>query len=77
MLIQAEFTLHVYTKTHYDNHQPAVYLLQKGGFGAQKVKTNFKELESQAEQRDKEKEQMAANLAIQEAKSKEEQERQL
>lgn len=51
--------------------------VQKGGFGAQKVKTNFKEIESRAEQQDKERENMAANLALQEAKSKEEQEKQL
>ncbi|XP_053397459.1 ADP-ribosylation factor GTPase-activating protein 2-like isoform X3 [Mercenaria mercenaria] len=49
----------------------------KGGFGAQKVKTDFKEIESRAEQRDKDRESMAANMAIQEAKTKEEQEKQL
>jgi len=41
------------------------------------VKANFKEIESQAEQRDKDREQMTANLAIQEAKSKEDQEKQM
>ncbi|KAL4232970.1 ADP-ribosylation factor GTPase-activating protein 2 [Mactra antiquata] len=50
---------------------------KKGGFGAQKVKTDFKEIESRAEQQDKDRENMAANLALQEAKSREEQEKQL
>lgn len=52
-------------------------LLQKGGLGAQKVKTNFTEIENRAQQIDKDKEIMAANQAMEEAKSKEEQEKQM
>ena len=51
---------------------------QKSGFGgAQKVKTNFKEIESLAEQKDKDRENMAANQKIQEAKSAEDQAKQM
>ena len=52
-------------------------LLQKGGLGAQKVKTNFTEIENRAQQIDKDKELMAANKAQEQAKTKEEQEKQM
>ena len=51
--------------------------MQKGGMGAQRVKANFKEIENQAEQKDKDRELYAANQAIQAAKTKDEEERQM
>ena len=39
------------------------------------MKANFNDIEKEALQKDKEREQLAENLAIQEAKTKEEQER--
>ena len=52
-------------------------ILQKGGLGAQRVKANFTEIESQAQQLDKEKEEFAKNKAIEEAKTAEQKERQM
>ena len=45
--------------------------------GAQRVKKNFNEIESRAQQVDQEREELAKNMAIQEAKSKEEQDKQM
>ncbi|KAL8569346.1 hypothetical protein ACOMHN_014030 [Nucella lapillus] len=47
------------------------------GMGAQRVKANFTEIESRALQADKDKEEFAKNQAIQEARSQEEQDRQM
>lgn len=41
------------------------------------MKANFNDIEKEALQKDKEREQLAENLAIQEAKTKEEQERKM
>lgn len=71
------YTLYSLTCIVLSNSSLIVVCEQKGGFGAQKVKADFKEIESRAEQRDKERETLAANMAIQEAKTKEEQEKQL
>ncbi|ESO84106.1 hypothetical protein LOTGIDRAFT_108053 [Lottia gigantea] len=46
-------------------------------FGAQKVKTNFNDIESRANQLDKEREELNKNIAIQEAKTIEDQEKQM
>ena len=45
--------------------------------GGQRVKANFSAIEKEAMQKDKDREQLAENLAIQEAKTKEEQEKKM
>lgn len=50
--------------------------LQKG-LGAQKVKKDFNEIESRAQQIDKEKEEFAKNVAVEEAKTKEDRDKQM
>ena len=63
------------TIIHYD---PIGFQLgAKKGFGGQRVKANFSEIEKEAMQKDKDREQLAENLAIQEAKTKEEQEKKM
>ena len=52
------------------------FLLQKG-LGAQRVKKDFGEIESRALQVDKEREELAKNVVIQESKNKEEQDKQM
>ncbi|XP_060070158.1 ADP-ribosylation factor GTPase-activating protein 2-like isoform X2 [Ylistrum balloti] len=49
----------------------------KSGMGAQRVKANFNEIESRAQQLDQERETLAANQALVEARTKEEQEKQM
>ncbi|BFZ24913.1 hypothetical protein BsWGS_27952 [Bradybaena similaris] len=47
------------------------------GLGAQKVKKDFSEIESRAQQIDKEKEEFAKNVAVEEAKTKEDRDKQM
>lgn len=49
----------------------------KKGLGAQKVRADFKKIESQAEQKDKEREMFAANEAQQHAQVQEDNDRQM
>lgn len=49
----------------------------KKGLGAQKVKANFSAIENAAQQRDKDKIELEANVAAQKAQTKEEEDRQM
>ncbi|XP_069102490.1 ADP-ribosylation factor GTPase-activating protein 2-like isoform X6 [Argopecten irradians] len=57
--------------------KPAGARKGKKGMGAQRVKANFNEIESRAQQLDQERETLAANQAMAEARTKEEQEKQM
>lgn len=54
-----------------------LFFFSQKGLGAQRVKANFSEIENRAQQADKEKEEYAKNQAIQEARTQEEQEKQM
>ncbi|XP_021355373.1 ADP-ribosylation factor GTPase-activating protein 2-like isoform X2 [Mizuhopecten yessoensis] len=57
--------------------KPAGARKGKSGMGAQRVKANFTEIESRAQQLDQERETLAANQAVVEARTNEEQEKQM
>lgn len=53
------------------------YFWFQKGFGAQRVKANFSEIENKAQQLDKDREELAKNMAVEEAKTQEQKDKQM